>query len=817
MSKFNLSPNEIPTPLSSFSLFQFPGRSSLPRASLLTEFNLTHLSLPRIGPLRRRLMTQLKVFSNPVQQGETSQTEEAELPFPICITRTLPPALTLEYGLQTIKEAIEELKSNSPPSSTAMFRFQVAVPPSAKALNWFCRQPASSGVFPQFFLSKEQDNPTFKSLLLGEVRGVFGIGAALLFKGTSCFSAEWNSLRRYLSVDSVHVKAYGFVDAAFDMDLSSMKRMSGSFYVFVPQIELDEFEDTSILAATLAWDNLTFFTFEDAIQSFELSLAQVTRHFWPTSDKCDYRYIKSALRKFSLVEDKSTQMVYMNALSMSGRNILTENMELRELSCSCQFSVRLSHDLAVSNNMLDHAGGMPSSLQHCPNINALWAYLIVEECCRLGLTYFCIAPGLRSSPLTIAASTHPHTTCIACFDERSLAFHAVGYARGSHKPAVVITSSGTAVSNLLPAVVEASQDFLPFLLLTADRPPELHDAGANQAIKQVDHFGPFVRFSFDLPAPTDDIAARMVLTTLDSAVYWATSSPYGPVHINCQFREPLDNSLRNWNFSCLKGLDFWMSSDQPFTKYIQLQNSYPSNGTHSQMAEVIEVIQGATRGILLVGAMHKEDEIWATLLLAKHLSWPVVADIFSGLRLRKHVTYFEHKNDVLFIDHMDHALLSDLTKGWVQADVIVQIGSRITSKRIAKMLEDSIPCSYIVVGNHPSRHDPSHIVTHRIQSSISQFSDCLLKAYMPQMSSKWCGLLQSVEKMGKRERETAGGVEVVVAGGYTRGDGGWLHERRRRAVYWGSVSFAVQANNGKKETMAAWQAGLPLLSADEGR
>jgi len=66
--------------------------------------------------------------------------------------------------------------------------------------------------------------------------------------------------------------------------------------------------------------------------------------------------------------------------------------------------------------------------------------------------YFCVAPGSRSSPLAIAASTHPLTTCISCFDERSLAFHAVGYSKGSHKPAVIITSSGTAVSNLLPAV-----------------------------------------------------------------------------------------------------------------------------------------------------------------------------------------------------------------------------------------------------------------------------------------------------------------------------------------------------------------------------
>lgn len=101
--------------------------------------------------------------------------------------------------------------------------------------------------------------------------------------------------------------------------------------------------------------------------------------------------------------------------------------------------------------MLDDAGETSYSLQDQSNINAVWASLIVEECSRLGIMYFCVAPGSRSSPLAIAASTHPLTTCISCFDERSLAFHAVGYSKGSHKPAVIITSSGTAVSNLLPA------------------------------------------------------------------------------------------------------------------------------------------------------------------------------------------------------------------------------------------------------------------------------------------------------------------------------------------------------------------------------
>ncbi|KAL6978039.1 hypothetical protein U1Q18_049009 [Sarracenia purpurea var. burkii] len=246
--------------------------------------------------------------------------------------------------------------------------------------------------------------------------------------------------------------AYGFMDVYIDMKSSSMEHLRGSFYLFIPEIELNEFEGISMLAATLVWDDPSLRTFEEAIQSQEFVLYQVC----------------------------------INARCIGGRGLGNDAIELTELSSSCQFSVRLSPTLAIYNNMLDSIDDMRHSLQNYPNINTLWACLIIEECFRLGLTYFCVAPGSRSSALAIAASTHPHTTCISCFDERSLAFHAVGFGRGSHKPAVVITSSGTAVSNLLPAVVEASQGFVPLILLTADRPPELKDAGANQSINQVE-------------------------------------------------------------------------------------------------------------------------------------------------------------------------------------------------------------------------------------------------------------------------------------------------------------------------------------------
>ncbi|KAK9051156.1 hypothetical protein SSX86_027782 [Deinandra increscens subsp. villosa] len=724
-----------------------------------TRRRFAHLRQRDYGP-------NFKIVRNSVQEEvKLLETGEAELLLAACITRTLHPALTLELGLERIKDAVEELRAKDCSAKAGMYRFQIAVSPGSKSLSWFCCQDPSLGVFPQFFVSTGVEKSTNKFLSFSRTRGVFGIGAVFYIKTRSCSASEdqiafrrltcnitclYSVLKigfvlnvpilsyvfhislkffgdftpsRYQSVDSTHPLAYGLFE-------------NKSFYMFIPQIELVESDGLSILTATLAWDDSSLCAYEEA---FDDMIYLTTALAMPVEDKCLNRSVSSVLKKFNMMVDEHARMVYMLS------NVLMPLILQKNASLSSQFSLRLSATVSISNNMLDQSRDVGCSLKESANINTLWASLMIEECYRLGLTYFCIAPGSRSSPLAIAATCHPMISCIACFDERSLAFHAIGYARGCQKPAVVITSSGTAVSNLLPAVVEASQDFLPLLLLTADRPPELLDTGANQAINQVNHYSSFVRHFFSLPAPTDIISTRMVLTTIDSAVYHATSSPCGPVHINCSFREPLENTPQEWSKSCLKGLEFWVSSGQPFTTYIHSQTSF----AHSSLADVLGIIQRAKRGLLLIGALFKEDDIYAALLLAKHLKWPVVTDILSGLRLRKYKSSFSKPDEgILFVDHLDHSLLSAEVKQWIKPDAIVQIGSRITSKRISQMLQDCFPCSYILVDDHPSRHDPSHIITHRIHSSISQFTDWVLESCVTtHISSKWTSFLRSINMM----------------------------------------------------------------------
>ena len=117
----------------------------------------------------------------------------------------------------------------------------------------------------------------------------------------------------------------------------------------------------------------------------------------------------------------------------------------------------------------------------------------------MGSDHFVVSPGSRSTPLTVAVARNPKAHTTIHFDERGAAFFALGHAKATGKPAVLICTSGTAVANYFPAVVEASMDNIPLIILSADRPPELIDVGANQAIFQDNIYGEYPRYYKNLP------------------------------------------------------------------------------------------------------------------------------------------------------------------------------------------------------------------------------------------------------------------------------------------------------------------------------
>lgn len=166
-------------------------------------------------------------------------------------------------------------------------------------------------------------------------------------------------------------------------------------------------------------------------------------------------------------------------------------------------------------------------------MNLACATTIIEELVALGCELFAIAPGSRSTPLVVAASRHPQVKTVVMHDERSLGFFALGHAKATQKPAAVIVTSGTAVANLFPAVVESSMDCVPLVILSADRPAELRGSGANQIIDQVKIFGDYARYFVDL---TPHAPVRMLVQQAGGRALLPVP---GPVQINCQFGEPL--------------------------------------------------------------------------------------------------------------------------------------------------------------------------------------------------------------------------------------------------------------------------------------
>ena len=173
---------------------------------------------------------------------------------------------------------------------------------------------------------------------------------------------------------------------------------------------------------------------------------------------------------------------------------------------------------------------------------ALLARELVTELVRGGVRHAVLAPGSRSAPLAyalLAAHDAGWLRLHVRLDERVAGFVALGLARAEGTPAAVVTTSGTAVANLHPAVLEADHSGIPLVVLSADRPHEVRRTGASQTTEQVGIFAGAPRWAADLPAETAPSAARQVVVRALAAATGARSAEPGPVHLNVAFRDPL--------------------------------------------------------------------------------------------------------------------------------------------------------------------------------------------------------------------------------------------------------------------------------------
>lgn len=305
----------------------------------------------------------------------------------------------------------------------------------------------------------------------------------------------------------------------------------------------------------------------------------------------------------------------------------------------------------------------------------------VEELVRAGVREAVVCPGSRSTPLSLAIAAHDGLRTTVLLDERSAGFVALGMARTAGRPVVLLGTSGTAVVNFAPAVVEAFQARVPLVVLTADRPVELRDRGAPQTIDQVGLYGRHVKWSTELPLP-DEAPETMahVRSVAGRAVAVAAAGPAGPVHLNAPFREPLipTGSLGPWP-------DL---PDAPFVSAV----SAPRRLAEADVTQLADRIAATPRGLIVAGPMEGTAHTDSIARLAAASGYPVLADPLSGLRAGPH-------DRSLVIARGDQLARPG---PWIDAhnpDLVIRFGAMPTSKPIVQLLQRATPELVVIDGD----------------------------------------------------------------------------------------------------------------------
>ncbi len=348
------------------------------------------------------------------------------------------------------------------------------------------------------------------------------------------------------------------------------------------------------------------------------------------------------------------------------------------------------------------------------NANSVWGGVLVETLHRLGLRHAVISPGSRSTPLTMAFARHPVVESIPVLDERSAAFFALGLAKRTQRPVVVLCTSGTAGANYFPAVIEAQESGVPLIVITADRPPEMRECRSGQTIDQQKLYGSHVNFYHELavPAATGPLLRYLRQTVIQA---WERSQwpEAGPVHLNAPFRDPLAPVRDGSTKARRKQLDeaeFFAAVRPPPRVLARIEPvDFPVN----------------KRGLIIAGpADHGLSAMEAGIMagLAYDLGWPVLADGLSGMR-------GDAERYPTMITRYDAVLRSAKAARQLKPEVVLCVGGWPVSKSLRAWLEASAPEVWMVT-NRAQNLDALHLATRHVRCGLWAFAESVA-------SSEW--------------------------------------------------------------------------------
>ncbi|HVS47551.1 MAG TPA: 2-succinyl-5-enolpyruvyl-6-hydroxy-3-cyclohexene-1-carboxylic-acid synthase [Candidatus Dormibacteraeota bacterium] len=337
------------------------------------------------------------------------------------------------------------------------------------------------------------------------------------------------------------------------------------------------------------------------------------------------------------------------------------------------------------------------------DVTQLFAATFVDELAAQGVDYACVSPGSRSAPIAMALQRHAKIRVLVHIDERSGSFFGVGLAKATHKPVVLLSTSGTAAAEFHAAVVEASYSNTPLIVITADRPTELQGAGANQSIDQQRLYGTAVRWFFDPGAPVELPNAARMWRRLAARAF--AEAARGPVHLNLPFREPL------------------VAAPGQVPAPIGTAGQSVSRGRTlpmpSQVAALASALQRAQRPLVVAGEMRDGERLAPAL---HRLGLPVLAEPTSQLRRPETGASIESYEALL-------------RAGWSLQhgpDLVIRLGGMPTSQALNKWLAAASAPTFLIDPEHAWR-DQDHVATHVVDCDPQP----LLEALPPLERVSW--------------------------------------------------------------------------------
>jgi 2-succinyl-5-enolpyruvyl-6-hydroxy-3-cyclohexene-1-carboxylate synthase len=358
----------------------------------------------------------------------------------------------------------------------------------------------------------------------------------------------------------------------------------------------------------------------------------------------------------------------------------------------------------------------------------------VDELARCGMRAACTSPGSRSAPLALTLAREPRLRCYSHVDERCAGFFALGLAKASGLPVAVACTSGTAVAELLPAAIEAHEARVPLLVLSADRPPELRENGAGQAIDQLKLFGSAAKWFFEVGTHEASEERLRWIRTLACRAYATTlSGRPGVVHLNFPLREPLvtDEALPEDATA--------RSGGMPYVRRAPLRPG--STADIANFTPALKRIVSANRGVVVAGRderMPANDEPATADLVATFAAargWPLLADPMSGAR-----------RGSTAVAHYDALLRTSAFADSVKPDLVLLIGDLPVSKALRGWLGGLTDVAQITFDLEGAWQDPSSVLSESFTlEPASVLSELTLLPWL--VLEDWLALWRSADEL----------------------------------------------------------------------